>query len=241
MTRIYECGNHILIHAGFSDPAEHAHMATQIILVEEGNLEVILDGRSYGCRGIAIPSGTAHKIGTCGKPVLVFLYDCTTALARSIERIRVLDDDACQKIWDAYLTFRKGGSYAPVASAVTACFDISDSGTEITDDRIRSALSYIRSGCKEPVSCGAVAAQVHLSESRFSHLFRQQVGMTFSTYVIYQRLMGVYTDLLQGKSITDAALDAGFYSASHFADVNRRVFGLSAGRITDEIQFQKIP
>ena len=65
--------------------------------------------------------------------------------------------------------------------------------------------------------------------------------MTFSASVIYQRLMGVYTDLFQGKSITDAALDAGFYSASHFADVNRRVFGLSAGRITDEMLFQKIP
>ncbi|MBQ2879752.1 MAG: helix-turn-helix domain-containing protein [Anaerotignum sp.] len=58
--------------------------------------------------------------------------------------------------------------------------------------------------------------------------------------MIYQRLLSVYTQLLKGKTITEAALEAGFSSPSHFADVNRRIFGLSATNITRNLHFIKI-
>ena len=71
-------------------------------------------------------------------------------------------------------------------------------------------------------------------------MFKEQVGMTFASYLIYQRIMYVYTQTLQGKTITEAALEAGFSSSAHFADVNRRVFGLSASTITQNLIFTKV-
>ena len=64
--------------------------------------------------------------------------------------------------------------------------------------------------------------------------------MTFAAYVIYQRIMYVYAQVLQGKTITMAALGAGFSSSAHFADVNRRVFGISASTITHDLEFIKV-
>lgn len=64
--------------------------------------------------------------------------------------------------------------------------------------------------------------------------------MTFAAYLIYQRLMYVYTRMISGMSITESALEAGFYSSSHFADVNRRIFGLSARCIMRNIRFIKV-
>ena len=71
-------------------------------------------------------------------------------------------------------------------------------------------------------------------------MFKEQVGMTFASYLIYQRVMYVYTKTLQGKTITEAAMEAGFSSSAHFADVNRRVFGLSASTITHDLVFVKV-
>jgi len=66
------------------------------------------------------------------------------------------------------------------------------------------------------------------------------VGMTFAAYRIYQRIMYVYSRMLRGASITEAALEAGFSSSAHFADVNRRVFGISASAITRDLVFCKV-
>jgi len=98
----------------------------------------------------------------------------------------------------------------------------------------------VRENMSGNISCRQTAESVFLSESRFSHLFKEQVGMTFAAYVVYQRIMYVYAEILQGKSITEAALAAGFAGSAHFADVNRRVFGLSASSLTHDFSFNKV-
>lgn len=86
----------------------------------------------------------------------------------------------------------------------------------------------------------AVANHIFLSEGRFSHIFKEQVGMTFSTYLIYQRIMKTYTEIINGKSITEASIEAGFSSSTHFAETNKRSFGLSASTIKKDLIFCKI-
>ena len=66
------------------------------------------------------------------------------------------------------------------------------------------------------------------------------MGMTFSAYLIYQRIMKVYAEVIHGKSVTEAALDAGFSSSAHFADVNRRVFGISVRNLSQDLTYTKI-
>ena len=90
------------------------------------------------------------------------------------------------------------------------------------------------------MTCKSVADAVFLSEGRFSHLFKEQVGMSFAAYLIYQRILSVYADVFQGKTVTDASINAGFSSSAHFADVNRRVFGLSISNISKELNYIKV-
>ena len=110
----------------------------------------------------------------------------------------------------------------------------------VTDDRIIAAMKYIRKNGNSEMTCKSVADAVFLSESRFSHLFREQVGMTFAAYLIYQRILRVYADVIRGKTVTEAAIEAGFSSSAHFADVNRRVFGISIRNISKELDYIKV-
>ena len=243
MTKIYEANNHILIHAGYADPVEHSHMAAHIMVCLDGEMCVMSDGTEYLCHGIMIPSGISHKVDTYEKDVLVFLYDCTTSVAKQIENIRCLANENCDGIIKLYMDMQQdctGGCYKKFETSVLELLGITDSMHQISDERVVAAMNYIQKKSSEKISCRDVAEKVHLSPGRFSHLFKEQVGMTFAAYVIYQRIIFAYTLIILGKSITEAALTAGFSSSAHFADVNRRVFGISAGVIIRDLAIIKV-
>lgn len=243
MTKLYEANNHILIRTGYIDPEEHCHMAAHIIIATEAYMDIDVEGTSFVSRGVMIPSGKTHAIDTKGKPVLVFLYDSTSNVANYIQEVRYLSDEACESIVNMYHELEKKintVTYDKFESNVLNLIGFLESKCRVTDERITSALKYIKTKSKDKLTCKDVADVVFLSESRFSHLFKEQVGMTFAAYVIYQRIVFVYAQVIQGKSITEAALNAGFSSSAHFADVNKRVFGLTARSVLKDLEFVKV-
>ena len=241
MTRLYDAKNHILIRTGSLQPAEHSHMATHIIISMDGNMKAQCAGAEYLCHGILVPSGISHAVDTQGNAVLVFLYDCTTEVAKQIREVACIPEEICKEIVQLYADMESASdSYYGFEKAVLSRLRITGAATNVTDDRIQTAMEFIRAKSTEKVTCRYVADAVHLSQSRFSHLFREQVGMTFVAYLIYQRIMYVYTQMLRDRSITEAVLEAGFSSSAHFADVNRRVFGISASTITQNLEFIKV-
>ena len=241
MTKLYEANNHILLHTQSLQPAAHSHMAAHIIISMDGRMKAQCAGAEYLCDGILLPSGIPHAVDTQGNPVLVFLYDCTTNVAKQIHEPACIPEDVCKEITRLYEAWQGSrDNYYGLEKAVLFRLGITEAATHVSDERIRMAMEFIRIHSTEKVTCQDVAAAVHLSQSRFSHLFRQQVGMTFAAYLIYQRILYVYSQTLQDKSITEAALEAGFSSSAHFADVNRRVFGISASSITHDLEFIKV-
>lgn len=243
MTKIFELQNHILIYTGYMDPAEHRHMAAHIIVSMGNHIQVRVDNKEYLYKGICIPSGYSHKIDTCGNPVLVFLYDSTTNVAKHIQKVQDIDDEKCANIISLYDEFEKSSSkadYSKIEKYILEEVGLDALNSSVTDDRIIAAMKYIRENGNSSMTCKAVANAVFLSEGRFSHLFREQVGMTFAAYLIYQRILNVYANVIRGKTVTEAAIEAGFSSSAHFADVNRRVFGISISNISRDLNYIKV-
>lgn len=242
MTRLYESRSHMLICAGYADPGAHCHKAAHMILSPNQNMTVSSGSLTVSCRGVLIPSGLIHSVDTHEDRALVFLFDSTTRAAAKIRELQPLPEAQCDGICRAFSEFEKDGSTGAYLRFEQQALRMPglDPSCNVTDERVLAAMAQIRSRLREPLSCREVADSVFLSQSRFSHLFRQQAGMSFSAYVVYQRLLHVYRRILSGASITEAALEAGFSSSSHFADVNRRVFGLSASHITKDLTFTKV-
>jgi len=216
-------------------------MATHIIISMDGSMKAQCAGAEYLCHGILVPSGISHAVDTQGNAVLVFLYDCTTEVAKQIREVACIPEEICKEIVQLYADMESASdSYYRFEKTVLSWLGIIEAATNVTDERIQTAMKFIRAKSTEKVTCQDVADAVHLSQGRFSHLFREQVGMTFTAYLIYQRILYVYPQILQRKSITEAALEAGFSSSAHFADVNRRVFGISASTITRNLDFIKV-
>lgn len=243
MTKIYEASNHLLIVAGYDDPAVHSHTAAQIIISMGSELDVKINGVRVLCQGIVIPSNVVHQIHTNGKATLVFLYDSTTDVAKQVKDIQVIPAIVCERMTTVYKVFQQGempDKYKTLNTCLLEYLNVVEDKLDMRDERITEAIRYIHTNLSGKLLCQKVANAVCLSQSRFSHLFRAQVGMTFASYVIYQRIMYVYAAIFEGKSITEATIEAGFSSSSHFADVHRRVFGLPISNVTRECSFLKI-
>jgi AraC-like DNA-binding protein len=81
------------------------------------------------------------------------------------------------------------------------------------------------------VSSRELAAEAGLSESRFLHLFRDELGTSLRRYRLWVRLVHAGTAVAAGKKLTTAAVEAGFASPSHLADRFKTTLGLSATQL----------
>lgn len=111
----------------------------------------------------------------------------------------------------------------------------------LMDDRIRDVVEYIHGHLREPLNLEILSARVHLSPSRFSHLFRKETGMPPLQYMSLQRMQRAATLLERTTlSIQEIAAEVGmepFHFSSRFkaqTDLNPRAYRASrAGKVRD--------
>jgi AraC-like DNA-binding protein len=94
------------------------------------------------------------------------------------------------------------------------------------DHRIRKIINYVESLDEKKVSIKTLTNLVNLSESRLSHLFKNQTGIPVRRYILWVRLMGALKSIVSGQSMTNAALSAGFSDSAHFNRTFRNMFGV---------------
>ena len=96
------------------------------------------------------------------------------------------------------------------------------------DDRVQAALDFITGDFRRIRSVEEIATHVGLSESRLSHLFHQQTGMTLVRFLERTRLAHArdYIELTE-RPIAEIAELVGYRDAFYFSKRFRREFGKS--------------
>jgi AraC-like DNA-binding protein len=84
------------------------------------------------------------------------------------------------------------------------------------DARLLDVLERIQRNLSERIRLTDLAYAACLSGDRFLHLFKEELGVTLRQYVGLQRIMRATEGIVEGKTLTRAALDAGFADSSHF-------------------------
>ncbi|MCE2723001.1 MAG: AraC family transcriptional regulator [Betaproteobacteria bacterium] len=126
--------------------------------------------------------------------------------------------------------------YAPEATRQDAdqlianLFGLDDLGgaqDAIQDARIATAIAFLRESPHAYDSIHTLAARVHLSASRFAHLFKQEVGVPVRRYVLWQKMRRALDLAMAGESLTSAALTAGFADSAHLSRTVRSIQGVA--------------
>lgn len=217
--------------------APHSHYAIQLVLGAPSGLRVQFGrhGAWQSCAAALVPSRAIHSIdvSACRLNAVLFIEPETPEGRALGARLRgqpeLLDADqmavAAKRLERAWRTEQ---SYAAV-SAVCHQLVQEVAGTTHrppSDPRVLAAVDYIRQHVNQPVTLADVANVANLSTGRFRHLFVQETGMPLRTYVLWRRLLHVWTLLMQGETLSAAAHAAGFADSAHLSRTARTMFGL---------------
>jgi len=95
-------------------------------------------------------------------------------------------------------------------------------------DRLSRAVQYLHAHHAKPVSTHQLAKMVGISHSQFSRRFRKLLGTTLRQYLLRIRIHAACRLLSHSdKSITDVALEVGFYDHSHFTRTFSKLMGIA--------------
>lgn len=93
----------------------------------------------------------------------------------------------------------RGGSLSVFLRKVLKELGLSDSLQAAGDERIRQAYVYIDEHIGSDMTVASIAGHFCMSESRFSHLFRKEAGMSVANYLVFRKLYFTYLGLMKGK------------------------------------------
>ncbi|ADG79935.1 Helix-turn-helix, AraC domain protein OS=Tsukamurella paurometabola (strain ATCC 8368 / DSM/ CCUG 35730 / CIP 100753 / JCM 10117 / KCTC 9821 / NBRC 16120/ NCIMB 702349 / NCTC 13040) OX=521096 GN=Tpau_3351 PE=4 SV=1 [Tsukamurella paurometabola] len=186
----------------------HRHAAWQLLALRTGTVTVTVwpsDGPPIvrdGLTAFVIPAGTEHAIGPVAPDAAGFTV--------------YLDPDAVP------VTLPEEPTAAELHALATA-----HDGLRPVHPYVRSALDAVARRRSEALSLTEVAAEIGVSPSHLSRLWRRDLGLAFPAWVRWSRLRDMADRVQGGASITDAAHAAGFADGAHASRVCREMFGLS--------------
>ncbi|CAH1208354.1 HTH-type transcriptional regulator YesS [Paenibacillus auburnensis] len=108
-----------------------------------------------------------------------------------------------------------------------------------THSTIQKALSYIHDNYDYDLSIPLVAGFISVPVSQFSHVFKAEVGMTFSEYVLMYR-MEKAKELLRDSDarISDIADKLRYNNSQNFIRVFKKMYGMTPGEFRTRIRGQ---
>ena len=127
----------------------------------------------------------------------------------------------------------KQPGHALLSHVLTTLIGTNLADESVEDQRIATARSLVTPQflIEQSQPIRSLATYVHLSPSRFRHLFLSEVGMSVQSYLRGQRLLAALRASAYGVTLTEAAHMAGFSDSAHLTRVCRATFGIPPARI----------
>jgi AraC-like DNA-binding protein len=95
------------------------------------------------------------------------------------------------------------------------------------DSRVTTVLDRIRASDDLRISLEQAAEMAFLSPSRFAHLFKDQVGLPFSRYLLWRKLTRAMVAICSERTIAAAAHAADFADAAHLTRTFYQMVGMA--------------
>lgn len=245
MRIIYSGTDHILTVAESSQPELHKHFFKHILISYGAPLTFVVEGQTIVTQGIIINSNILHTVLCEREKHLNFLFEETSFLSEQIDDIYLkgqayacLQPELVNRIQEEKMFFTPISRFDIYNQEFYRCMEILGLIPFIKtkrDERVSQILSYLNElTIIEPDIMTVLTEKAHLSQSRLSHLFKQEIGISLSSYLTLLKTSKAYEYVFQGESITEAALRAGFSSSNHFAGTSKSLLGFSPSFLNRE-------
>ncbi len=188
-----------------------------------------------------IAPGQPHAIDGRHNKMVMLLLAPETKLAQPLapifskHGITRLSAEAVTKIRSIFSAFDDRMAANDIENICQQMVAAIDNGESMPiDSRVAQSIEWIRSSRDEGISVQEIAAGVELSESRFSHLFTENVRIPVRRYLLWLRLRDAMHLFAKGESLTEVAHEAGFSDSAHLTRTFRSLLGIAPSALTKE-------
>lgn len=232
-------GSGWLLYAGpIGRAAMHRHHALQIVVARAGSAR-IEDGAGREHRGAAIvvSADTPHAMRTSLPAAYLLYLDSESAGARSVspaEGITARSRLHADPTLDSIIGPAGPNSFDGACGVARRVVELvagrrAPSPPRARDPSVRRAIELLPALLAEGGSAlrlAAIADAVDRSPQHFSRVFNKQVGISVPAYVRWARLRLIARSLAAGRTLTDAAHEAGFSDSAHLSRTFHETFGV---------------
>jgi AraC-like DNA-binding protein len=215
----------------------HAHHAIQIVIALEGCVAIRgSDGDWRESRGFVVRPDAEHS------------FDCNGAFGVML----FVDPESSDGAWLSaslrqditHVTEARLGGIVPDLRTFTAAPDETEDIAGVVrrcvhglrpglaparrmDPRVTTVLDAIRTSDELRMSLEQAAQLAFLSPTRFAHVFKDQVGLPFSRYMLWRKLTRAMVAVASERTIAAAAHAADFADAAHLTRTFYQMFGMA--------------
>lgn len=229
--------NYIVIMPSVIKTEFHSHSMLHLI-VSTLPFEVNIDEKVIKSRILLLDSNVKHEIVLETDSTLVLLIDPTSYIANNIKK-KYFDDN--KRYATLKLDFNNvlyNCEQNKINFTIQYIFNelgLTNNKVFLKDGRVLQIINGIKDKSLLNKTVCEISKEIKLSESRTSHLFKQEVGIRLKNYILMYRLRYAYQDILNGCKLIDVAIDMGFYDVAHLCTVAKKMTGISISNLIKEI------
>ncbi|MFG2294477.1 helix-turn-helix transcriptional regulator [Streptomyces sp. NPDC048603] len=219
----------LTFHGRIGSAHAHAHAAVQIVIVTSGTVELTdRHGHARPVRGAVIPARALHTVRALDAWGTLVYCDTDSVLGRAVRSRPAAGDRIADWV----------GAGPPDGPGDLARLVAREHPAGPAHPAVRAATARIRTLLGGPIRLEDVAAAAGISPSRLGHLFAQEVGMSFPTYLRWARLRRAIELVRAGSTLTRAAHGAGFSDSSHLTRVVHEMFGTAPSELLRGLRWE---
>jgi AraC family transcriptional regulator len=215
----------------------HAHHAIQVVIALDGCVAIC--GKDDGwreSRAIIVRADAEHSFDCNGALGVMLFVDPESSegawLSASLRQdLTIVPDTRLESIVPALRTFaEQPDETQDIAALIRGCVQGLRPGLAPIrrfDSRVTTVLNAIRESDDLRMSLDKAADIACLSPTRFGHLFRDQVGLPFSRYMLWRKLTRAMVAIASEETIAAAAHAADFADAAHLTRTFYQMVGMA--------------
>jgi AraC-like DNA-binding protein len=200
----------------------HSHPVVEIIWASEGVFTLSTPFESFTqLRFAVISANQIHKITASNAQLSILMVE--NHATRLVHFFKL----ANMELNSGYFTDKSPMGYEKLLHDLRHSIP-EEASLEEYDPRVSKTIAFLR---QHPLSYEEMMKTLgnltHLSESRLSHLFKLNVGVSLKRYLIWSKLKLSIQHFLDSKEdLFTASITSGFYDQPHFSKSFKSMFGV---------------
>jgi AraC-like DNA-binding protein len=215
----------------------HSHPAIEIIYASKGSFSCWTKDKAYTNLTFAIiDSNVTHRLSATDCKLEVVMIEGNMHLARAMiagNNMKFTEGVYCQEYHQNQTQFinklRDYISKQPCKSGY--------------DPRVARMINFLDNHELDyKVMMKTLQELVFLSESRLSHLFKENVGISLKKYLLWSKLKKtIHQHLSENEDLFTSLIEAGFYDQPHFSKAFKTMLGVNPTKVYNSRTVQVLP